>query len=147
MAPIVIILIFLSFCQASLWPINLVLVVLLCRSFIVSDRANFFLAFALGLFLAFLQGYLLGILSVTFLAMVAIVYLVKRTPFAENLLVIFITTLFLLIIDYLLIGNALGINFNYWPAAAGALLGLPIFIILRFWEERFIPKSNIKLKY
>jgi asparagine N-glycosylation enzyme membrane subunit Stt3 len=35
---------------------------------------------------------------------------------------------------------------NWWNPIGGSLLGLPIFLIIREWEDRFIVKSGIKLK-
>lgn len=142
MKTIIIILIFLAFIQASIWPLNFGLILILSRAFVRQDRDNFFLALAFGLLLSLLLHLPLGSLSLLFVSLVELIYIWSKTPFSRNPL----TSLPLVGLSVLLVEILTGLT-KIWPQILlEAILILPIYLAVRFWEERFIAPREIKLK-
>lgn len=146
MIQLVITLIFLSFLQATILPWNLILIILISRSFITDEKDNFYLAFGFGLFLSLLLGYSLGVLSLIYLICVAGVGLVKKTQLVSQWFAILPISLILLLFDHLAESLIFGSRENFLSVLPQLILVLPVYFLIRFWEERFIPKKEIKLK-
>jgi hypothetical protein len=146
----IIILIFISFLQGALLPFDLMLLILTVRSFVVDEKLNYWLAFGFGLLLSLLLGFPLGSLSLIYLLATAVVYSVKRTEFASNWLIVVPLVVILLIVDSLLQNLLMSSGFTSGISVsvllAEVFLVLPIYFLIRFWEERFIPKKDIRLK-
>ena len=142
----IIILILISFLQATFLPLNLVLIFLICRSFIVEDNTNYWLAFGFGLLLSLLLGFPLGSLSFIYLVGIFMVYLAKRTHFASHWLVIVPLALGIIVFDQVLENLALGFNLNFKSIIIQIILVLPAYFMILFWEERFIARKDIRLK-
>ncbi len=146
MKTIVAILLIASFLQATIVPIDLVLLLLVCRAFTKADKANLYLAFAFGLFLSLLSISPMGIQSVIFLLVIMGVENISRTRLSQNALAIvpifFVSTL----LNTLIISLFTHSSFTLVPKIWGVLLSLPIFYLIRFWEERFIVRKEIRLK-
>lgn len=142
----IIIFIFLAFVQITLLPFEIVVIVIILRSFLVTDRTNYYLAFALGLLLAFLSGYPLGIFSLIYLGMVMIIYLLKKAHFISHWMGATVVSVILLLGYHLLEKFLLGLSLNQSTYFIELALILPIFIILKFFEERFTPALGVKLK-
>lgn len=147
MIVLTLILVALSFLQATLWPLQLVLLILIFRSLIKEDRTNFYLAFGLGLLASLLGRYPLGLLSILYLTLVLAIYFLRKTNVSNQLLIIFPIAIVVLVIDQMmrtfLAGANLRMDFNiFWQL----FLVLPIYIMIRFWEERFTVKKDVKLK-
>lgn len=141
MKTIIIILIFLAFFQTSVWPLNLGLIFILSRAFIRQDKYNLILAFGFGLLFSFLEHMNLGLLSLFFLILVELAYLWSKTPLAKNVLTI---------VPYIAVNIFLVELFlkqQIWPQILGEIiLILPTYLLVRFWEERFIVPKEIKLR-
>lgn len=134
-------LILLAFLQTSVFPLNFCLLVILVRSFIRQDRSNLYLSLGVGLLLSLLQQLPLGLLSLTFCLMVEIIYLFKKTGFSESIWTIIpVVGVWLVVVD-LLIGTAL-----FPKIILEVTLILPVYLLVRFWEERFIVRPEIKLR-
>ena len=142
MKTLIVILIFLSFFQASVLPLNLGLILILTRAFIRQDRANLILALTFGFLLSFLEHLPLGLISLMFIVFVEAIYLWNKTPFSRNALTVLpVVGLVILVVD-LFSGPS-----TIWPRILLELvLILPIYLAVRFWEERFIAAKQIKLK-
>ena len=142
------ILILLSFLQAVFLPWQIVLLVLINRSLIKEDTANLYLAFGLGLLASFLDRFPLGLLSILYLSMVLAIYLLKKTNISNQIYIIFPVAFVALILDQLArtlqSGAKLSLDIN--SILFQLVLVLPIYILVRFWEERFTPKKDVKLK-
>ncbi|MDO8498200.1 MAG: hypothetical protein Q7S44_00180 [bacterium] len=134
----------LSFLQSTLTSWDLVLVVLICRSFIVGDRQNLWLAFSFGILVSYLLGLPLGILSLVYLLAVVLVEMVRKTQVSSQFLVVVPLSFGALLFGQLVRNFGSGIDFL--TLILQALLSFPIYLLLLFWEERFIPKKDIKLK-
>lgn len=143
---LVIILIFLSFLQGSGFPINLILLIIIARSLVASDKANLWLAFSFGIFLSYLLNLPLGVLSLLYLLIVAVIYAIKKTNFAFHPLVLTVLSLVFIILDHLTQQLGGNLHINYLIISVEMVLVFPIFLAVRFWEERFIPKGDVKLK-
>ncbi|MBI2022123.1 hypothetical protein HYS93_04595 [Candidatus Daviesbacteria bacterium] len=142
----VFLLILAAFLQTSIIPINLVLILLIIRSFLIEDKANYLASFFLGILLGILSSSNVGYWSLIFLLVVKIVYLTKKLPFFENastfLLLSFILVLFVNVSSGLILKQTI----DYRLVLIEALVSLPIFWLIRLWEERFVVKSDIRLK-
>lgn len=145
---LVAILIIAAFLQTTFLPLNLVLLILILRSYIKVDKQNLILAFGFGILISLLEQNPLGIHSIIYLFLVQLTHLLAKTPISRNLLGVVPLTLVLLTIDHLLTSFASGQTIQIVPAQllVESILSLPIYIVLRVWEERFIVKPDIKLK-
>lgn len=101
------------------------------------DKANLFLAFAFGLLNGHLNLATLGLTSVTYLIIAAIVEGLSKSRLAGNPLLIVPLTF----------GLLLGSQVTLFPKIfLESLISLPIFYLVKIWEERFIVQKEIKLK-
>lgn len=147
MKTLIIILIILSLLQATVIPLNLVLIVLVLRAFIVVEKENLILAFVFGLLMSHLLTTPLGLLSILYVFSVQVAQILKKSPILRSPLIVFPLILIILILNELLLALTLKTSINIWPnAVLEALVSLPVFLLLSLWEERFIAKSDIKLK-
>jgi len=146
----VIILLGVTFFQGALLPVNLVLMVILVKSFVTNSPSNYWLAFLFGLLVSLLSGYPLGLVSILYLIFVAVVYIVKQVEFSSHWLLTFALIFILLtanrIVLDLFTGASFGSGVNSGVMLAEAVLILPVLFLVRLWEERFIPPSAIRLK-
>lgn len=142
----IIVLTLLSFIQAAIIPVNLVLLVLICRSFLAESRVNYWLAFGFGMLLSLLQGYPLGSLSIIYLLAVLGVNLIRKTHFASQWLMVLPLSLIILFLDQFIESKLFSFQLNFWELVPQVLLTIPIYILVRFWDERFIARSDIRLK-
>lgn len=157
MKTLIIVLIIVSFLQTTILPIDLVLLILICRAYIKSDKSNLYLAFAFGLFLSFLNLANFGLESIIFLIIIQVTQMMSRSRLAGNPLLIIPVSLFFLVINQFLVMNQfinqavnIPVNFQVFPflkLLLGAFLSLPVLYIVRLWEERFVVQKGIKLKY
>lgn len=132
--------------QTSFLPINFVLVILICQSYLFESRANYLLAFIGGITFAILSSANLGFLPLIFLVIVKITHLVRKLPIVASLLTIpILVAMVLLLIAYLeqLIFNK---SVNFKDVFLGAVASLPIYFLLQIWQDRLLFRNEIKLK-
>lgn len=138
-------LVVLSFIQSTILPLELVLEIILLRAFLRVDRANLYLAFGFGLLISFLGHFPLGLQSIVYLLLVANVYFLSKTPLSKNIFTCIPAVIVLLTfndVSTLFLHTQIG-----WIKILFELLfAFPIYFILKIWEERFIVRSDIKLK-
>lgn len=147
MKTLIIILIIISFLQSTIMPVNLVLIILICRAYIKVDKANLFLAFALGLLDSHLNLTVLGMQSIIYLIIVSITEGLSKSRLSRNSLLIIPISFALLILNQLINFIFLHQSFQLIPKIfLESLLSLPLFYLIRLWEERFIVQKEIKLK-
>lgn len=140
------ILFFINFLEGTILPFDLVLVILIARSFIVTEKSNYYLAFFFGLLTSLLLGYPLGLLSLIYLFSVQVSHVIKTTNLATYWIVVLPLTFFLLFLEQLILKLLNISNLSLPFLLIPAILVLPIYFITRFWEERFIVSKEIKLK-
>lgn len=146
MIPLIIILILFCFLEEAFLPLNLVLLILVSRTFITPEKENYYLAFFAGLLLSFLAGYPLGILSMSYLIIILMISIFRKFQFTTHLLVIIPVAACALIIDGLTKSVILTSSINFWFLIFESLLIIPIYFLVLFWEERFIIRKEIRLK-
>lgn len=135
-----------SFIQTAFLEIPLCLTMLICRSFVTEEKQNYYLAFFSGLLLGLLSTQNIGFWPLIFLVIVKLTHLIRKLPFTANFLSIVPITFILLTLALYsesLISNSKIIFGNIYLST---ILSLPIFLMIKFWEERFTVKPGIKLK-
>lgn len=135
-----------AFLQASVLSVNLVLIVLIARSLAVDDSSNLLLAFFSGLLLSFLTQTNLGYWPLVLLFIVKIGLFIKKFPVSFNPLVIFIAGSILVLLNGISGRIFLHQDLQFFRIIFEAVLVVPAYFLIRFWEERFIAKSHIRLK-
>lgn len=137
-----------AFLQTTLIPLNLVLLILICRAYISPERANLFLAFAFGLLTAFLSLGNLGLYSLIFLILIFLTQAFSKTRFANHSLLIMPLAFILLSIEAFTNSILTGQSAQLFPLVyIESIIALPIFYLIKLWEERFIVNKDIKLKF
>lgn len=147
MKTLITILIVTSFLQTTILPIDLVLLILICRSYIKSEKANLYLGFAFGLLVAHLNLTGLGFQSLIYLFSIEVTQMLSKLRLAGNpLLIVPICFVFLSLAA--LAGSYLYHNssWEFTKIIFVSILSLPIFYMLKLWEERFIVRKEIKLR-
>lgn len=140
------VLFFITFLEGTIIPFDLVLVILIARSFIVQEKSNYYLAFFFGLLASLLLSYPLGFLSLIYLFSVQVSHIIKTTNLAAYWIIVLPLTFSLLLLEQLILKLLNISNFNLFFLLIPTILVLPIYFIIRFWEERFIVSKEIKLK-
>lgn len=147
MKTLILVLIIASFIQTTILPVDLVLIILICRSYLRSDRANLFLAFSFGLLLSHLNLTYFGLQSLVLLVLVQTTEGLSRSRLAGNWLLIIPLTFTLLSLNYIAISIFTNQSIQLFPGVFfESLLSLPVFFLVRLWEERFIVRKEIKLR-
>ena len=140
------VLILLSFLQATIIPLELVLIVLVLRSYIKIQRSNLILAFVFGLLISHLNFTPFGLQSLIFISLVQITHMLSKSPMSNHPVAIFPLVMLMGALDHSLTSLILGQSLSLWPKVfIEAVVSLPIYIAVRFWEERFTVK-DIKLR-
>lgn len=146
MKALIIVLIIGTFLQATILPINLVLIILVCRAFIRSGKSNLYFAFIFGLFLSLLTLTPMGLQSLIFLLLVQITESISKSRLSENPLSLIPICLLAILVNQITISLFTHQALILVPKIYEAFLALPIFYLVRFWEERFIVRKEIKLR-
>ena len=147
MKTLIIILILCAFLQTTILPIDLVLPALIFRSYIVSDKSNLYLAFFFGLLVAHLSGTNLGVQSLIYLLIVELIRVISRIPALNTILTIIPITFLALTFNSVVLAIFNGSSIQLWPEILlESVAALPVYLLIRFWEERFVVRPEIKLK-
>lgn len=147
MKTLIIILILASFLQTTILPIDLVLLVLIFRSYLVSDESNLYLAFFFGLLVSHLSGTTLGVQSLVYLTLVQIVRIISSIPALNSIITIIPITFIGLTFNSAALSIINGSSIQLWPKILlESIAALPVYLLIRFWEERFVIRSEIKLR-
>ena len=144
---LIMILTLVSFIQTTIFPIDLVLIILICRGYIKDDPKNLYLAFVFGLLVSMLDLKLLGLQSIIYLILIQATQVFSRLRLAGSWLLIFPINLILLYLSLFINSIFLHQSAQYFPKIfIGSFLSLPIFFLIKLWEERFIVHKGIKLR-
>ena len=137
-----------SFIQATFLPINLVLIILVCRSYIRTDKANLYLAFGFGLLNSHLNLQTLGFQSIIFLILLELTQLLSKSRLAGNPLLIIPISLFGLTFNGTFQSLINHQSAHILPQIfLESLFSLPILYLVKLWEERFVVAKEIKLRF
>ncbi|MBI2086373.1 hypothetical protein HYT74_03465 [Candidatus Daviesbacteria bacterium] len=146
MKTLIIILILAAFLQTTILPIDLVLLILICRAYVISEKENLYLAFAFGLFTSHLNLISLGLYSLVYLIVVQIVQILSKSNLAGNPLLIMPISLGLITLSKVAESTMTHAAFDFSGVIIATILSLPILYLVRLWEERFVVQKQIKLK-
>lgn len=135
-----------AFLQTSFIPLNLCLIILICRSYAIHQKENYYLALYAGIFLGILSSANLGFWPLIMIPTVFIIHTIRLLPITGRVLTIIPVALLLLLASSGLEKLILNTAFVWWYPMISSIIALPIFIVIREWEERFITKKGIKLK-
>lgn len=146
MKALIVVLTVAAFLQGTILPLDLVLIILICRSFLRADKANLYLAFAFGLLISHLTLTPLGLESIVFLLLVQILGSFSKSRLAQNPLSLVPICFFALVVNQVILWVFTHQLLQITPKFFEAVLSLPIFYLVRFWEERFIARKDIRLR-
>lgn len=147
MKTLIIILVLAAFLQTTIIPIDLVLIILICRSYIKISKTNLYLALIFGLFVSLLRLNSLGFDSLVYLLAVQATQILSKTRLAGNSILIILVTFGLVTFSHILNSLFLHTSLDLYPKVLiESLLSFPTLYFLRIWEERFIAPGGIKLK-
>lgn len=146
MKELIFILICLSFLQSSLVDLDLVAAFLIVRSFTSNKQSNMYLAFGFGLLIASLTGGILGQSSLVYLIFVLIAQFIKVLPVHTNWLTIVPLSLGLFLLQQIFIYLIYGVSIEPKTVLIHSFLVLAIYVLLKFWDERFVAKEQLKIK-
>lgn len=145
MKTLIIVLIIASFLQTTIVPVDLALLILICRSFVTNEKSNLYLAFAFGLLVSHLNLSSLGIQGLIYLGAVSVTQILSKLRLAGNPLLIVPISLVFIFLNQVFNSNILTV----WVIVKIILfsfLSLPVFYLVRLWEERFVVRKEIKLR-
>lgn len=136
------ILILISFLQTTILSMDLVAAMLVYRAFFGGQKDNLYLSFGFGLLVSHLSGVHLGIHSAYYLFLVELAIIFSRIPTLTHR----IASVLLIIISVALSRLSISLIFSstlvWWPNLLyEALAFIPVFLLIKFWEERFVVKS------
>ena len=152
MKTLIAILILASFLQATILPLDLALMIIILRTYIKDDSSNLYLAFFVGLLVSHLTISPLCILSLIYLGLTKATRMLNRSRLSEHIVTVIPLVFVLFVVKELTLGFSTIVNL--WPEVfvseaknlfIESLLALPVYLVIRFWEERFVVK-DIKLR-
>lgn len=146
MKTLIIVLTIVAFLQTTILPLDLVLLILICRAYIRPDQVNLYLSLGLGLLISQLDLSPLGLHSVVYLALTTLTSSLSKSPLARNSLLIIPISFVLLFLNQMIISLITHQTPELGKVIFESLLALPILYLIRLWEERFIVRKDIKLK-
>lgn len=147
MKTLITILIISSFLQSTILPIDITLIILISRAFIREGKANLYLAFGFGLLDGFLSLNILGAKSIIYVVLVQLAQMLSKSRLSGNGVFIIPISFVLLSINQLVTSALNYYSIQLFPKIfLESIISLPVFYTVRFWEERFIVKKELKLR-
>ncbi|EKD91249.1 MAG: hypothetical protein ACD_30C00036G0003 [uncultured bacterium] len=132
--------------QTTFLPVNLCLIIIITRSLAYEEPLNYYLALYAGIILGILSSTNLGIYGIIFLANVKLAHLLRKLPVTANVFTVVVISFVLFLLTAFLEMIFLKNSINIQKILIESAISLPMFIIIRIWEERFIVRPNVKLK-
>jgi len=121
--------------------------VIILRAYIKVDLANLWLAFFFGMFVAFLGHINLGLTPILYLVLVNVTHLLAKSPLSKNIFSMVPLVVLASVMIEFLTTQPFGSTPRFLPRVViEGVLSLPIYLILKVWEDRFVVRSQIKLK-
>ncbi len=133
--------------QTTLLPINLCLMLICVRSLVTTKISTLYLSVIFGVLLGVLSNTNIGFYPLIFLIAAKIIELFKASPLYNNV-IFFLPLLFIVYLLISLISQiALGLSFSIVQVISETLFSIPLYFLIKFWEERFIVRPQVKLKF
>lgn len=146
MKTLVTVLIISAFLQITILPVDLVLLILICRAYLKSEKSNLYLGFAFGLLISHLNLTNLGFQSVVYLIIIQVTESLSKLRLSGNPLLIIPISLVFLFLNQIANSMITHTTLEFSKVALASGFSLPILYLIRFWEDRFIVRKEIKLK-
>lgn len=147
MKTLILVLIILSFIQTTILHLDLVLIILICRAYLKTERANLYLAFGFGLLVSFLRLEISGLDSIIYLTAIQLTQMFSKSPLASRSLLIIPVTFAFLSLNQIINSFIFNQTLQFFPKVIiESFLSLPVLFLVKLWEERFIVKREIKLR-
>lgn len=146
MKTLIIVLIIVAFLQTTILPVDLVLLILICRAFVKSDKSNLYLGFFFGLLTSHLNLTHLGFHSLIYLFIIQLTENLSKSRLAGHPFWIVPISLFFLSLNQMVNSFFSYQIFSLQKLLFASFLSLPILYLVKLWEERFIVRKEIKLK-
>ena len=147
MKTLIVVLILFSFLQATLIPFDLVLIFLILRAYEISGKENLYLAFGFGLLVSYLENSPLGVYSLIYLGLILTTQFYKKTPISSSLLFGLPLIVMILSINLIITSLLFSSSIQLFPRVLyETLVAVPVYFILKNWEERFVFKNEVKLR-
>lgn len=143
---LILLLIIISFLQTTIFPMDLVLLILVLRAYIVSKQQDLYLAFGFGILVSHLTLIPLGVHSIIYLLGILLAHASHNSRLSQHILTVLPLVLTVLLVDEVVTSKFLHQSLQIWPQVILiSLLSLPGFWLIKYWEERFVVK-DIKLR-
>lgn len=134
------------FLQTTLLPLNLCLVLFCVRSLVKAQKSTLYISLIFGVLLGILSSVNIGFYPLIFLLSIKSIEVFKASYLYNNI-IFFLPILFIIyLIISLLSGLILGLSFSFMQVIFETLISVPFYFLIKFWEERFIVRPQIKLK-
>lgn len=146
MKTLIIVLIIAAFLQTTILPVDLCLLILICRAYIKFDKANLYLGFAIGVLISHLNITPLGLQSLIYLLIIQATESLSKLRLAGNPLLLIPISFIFLSLNLFLNSIINHQTLEFGGVIFASLLSLPVLYSLRAWEERFVVQKGIKLK-
>jgi cell shape-determining protein MreD len=124
----------------------LCLILIISTSLVAEKRSNYFVSFAAGTILGILSGQNIGFWALVFLTVARSIHLIRRLPFSLTYLTVIPISLAAIFMVAFLEKLVFGQTINIVKVFIEATVTLPTYIFIKFWEERFIVRPEIRLK-
>lgn len=136
------VLILISFLQTTILSMDLVAAILMYRAFLGGQKNNLYLSFGFGLLVSHLSGVNLGVYSLYYVLLAELAMIFAKTPFFTHRIASFTLILISSILSRVSLGLIFSSTIVWWPNFLYEIaIFIPIFILIKFWEERFVIKS------
>lgn len=143
---LIIVLIIMSFLQTTIFPIDFVLLILICRAYVKSDSKNLYLAFYFGILTSHLGLAGIGLQSLIYMCLVEATEILSRFRLAGNPLLIVPLAFICLTISKFANSILISSGYDFFRMIIISFLALPVLFLVKLWEERFVVPKEIKLK-
>lgn len=135
-----------AFFQSAFLPLNICLSLVISRALVSESKSNLIASFFGGVLLGFLNGQNIGFWALTFLIVAKVIHISKGMQFAQSPKVT-LPLAFILVAGVEGAEKLLaGVEFNLIKVILETLICIPLYIAIRFWEERFVIRSDSRLK-
>lgn len=143
---LLLLLILFAFFQSAVSTLNFVLIILIARSLVLESKENLVLAFFGGFMLSFLTQTNLGYWPLLLILVTRLGHLLRKLPVSFNPVMVFIAGSIQVLLVLMAGKFFIGSGFEVYPHLYETLLVVPSYYLIRMWEERFVPKSELRLK-
>jgi hypothetical protein len=147
MKTFIVILMIAAFLQASFVGVNLCLILLLSRAFAADDSANLYMSFGAGVLLGILTSQNSGLLAIMYMIASKLMSMSHNIPFFSTQLMVIPYSFVLILLFSFAQSFLYQQSVDYILILIESLLVLPVFFLVKIWEENFNFKKDIKLKY